>query len=81
MLHFIPIIILVEWSPWSEWGQCSVTCRLGQKRRSRTCIGGIPGRDCIGNSTLTDICLINPECPCKFLFFISVRDYSLYLNS
>ena len=62
------LAILVAWSSWSEWGQCSVTCGLGQKRRFRTCNGGIPGTDCTGNIVLTEICLINAECPCKFLF-------------
>ena len=26
-----------EWTPWSEWGECSVKCGLGRRDRNRVC--------------------------------------------
>ena len=53
---------IVEYSPWSEWGACSVPCGGGgQATRTRICLGG---STCIGPSseTLTGVCG-NQPCP------------------
>ena len=52
----------VEFSPWSEWGACSVPCGGGGKAtRSRICMGG---STCVGESTETreGVCG-NQPCP------------------
>jgi len=39
------------WTPWSEWGACSVHCGAGERRRHRLCAAPVPahgGRSCIG---------------------------------
>lgn len=51
-----------DWSPWTAWQSCSVTCGQGKKLRSRSCIGGAPGDGkCIGSSTSAQVCT-KPAC-------------------
>nr|XP_022331025.1 coadhesin-like [Crassostrea virginica] len=48
-----------EWSPWSTFTQCSLTCGDGNKIRSRTCTNPSPahgGHTCHGDSTQTIAC-------------------------
>ena len=48
-----------NWAEWSDWGDCTVTCGGGQRRRFRTCTNPAPkhhGRPCIGNSQMTETC-------------------------
>ncbi|XP_072038328.1 uncharacterized protein [Amphiura filiformis] len=48
-----------NWSPWSVWGDCSVTCGQGSKVRSRTCSHPLPsngGRDCDGQANKVTGC-------------------------
>uniref|UniRef100_A0A183J1E2 Hemicentin-1 n=1 Tax=Soboliphyme baturini TaxID=241478 RepID=A0A183J1E2_9BILA len=51
-----------RWSNWGEWEACSVTCGRGRKTKLRTCIGGVPGEDCTGESLFTEECFQGP-CP------------------
>ncbi|XP_076099012.1 SCO-spondin-like isoform X4 [Mytilus galloprovincialis] len=54
-----------NWSGWSEWERCSVTCGGGFKTRNRTCSNPEPlfgGNNCTGNDTLISNCADNP-CP------------------
>ncbi|VDH96262.1 Hypothetical predicted protein [Mytilus galloprovincialis] len=54
-----------NWSEWSEWERCSVTCGGGFKTRNRTCSNPEPlfgGNNCTGNDTLISNCADNP-CP------------------
>ena len=43
-MHFIQL----ELGPWSEWGECSLTCNGGNRQRTREC--GLPELDTDGNS-------------------------------
>ncbi|XP_052105775.1 SCO-spondin-like [Mytilus californianus] len=54
-----------NWSGWSQWEECSVTCGGGLKTRNRTCSNPAPqfrGKHCLGNDTLISNCADNP-CP------------------
>ncbi|CAC5418366.1 Adhesion G protein-coupled receptor B2,Coadhesin,Thrombospondin-1,Adhesion G protein-coupled receptor B1,Mucin-like protein,Hemicentin-1,Adhesion G protein-coupled receptor B3,Thrombospondin-2 [Mytilus coruscus] len=54
-----------NWSGWSEWEECSITCGGGLKTRNRTCSNPAPqfrGKHCFGNDTLISNCANNP-CP------------------
>jgi len=48
-----------NWALWSSWGDCTVTCGGGQRRRFRTCTNPRPrhtGRDCLGPPQQTERC-------------------------
>ncbi|XP_052812234.1 hemicentin-1-like [Mya arenaria] len=48
-----------SWTSWNAWGDCSVTCGLGERTRNRTCVhpSSSPyGRPCIGNHHQTKPC-------------------------
>lgn len=54
-----------EWTDWSTWSRCDVTCGNGTETRGRTCTNPSPangGRDCIGLGTETKSCQEDP-CP------------------
>ncbi|WAR10280.1 ATS8-like protein [Mya arenaria] len=58
------------WSPWQPWGDCSVTCGTGLRRRHRTCDNPRPtmlGRDCAGTYIDTDVCITSQ---CEFAHLI-----------
>lgn len=38
MTTVISASLIPETTPWSEWGDCSVTCGLGTRRRDRECL-------------------------------------------
>ncbi|XP_078597007.1 uncharacterized protein LOC144873484 isoform X2 [Branchiostoma floridae x Branchiostoma japonicum] len=59
-----------NWTPWSQWSSCSVSCGGGNHSRTRECINPRPihgGSNCTGPSTEIGVC--NTEkCPvCKNL--------------
>lgn len=48
-----------EWSSWSEWGKCTVSCGGGQRRRFRSCIDPplkANARPCVGAAQETQSC-------------------------
>ena len=48
-----------NWALWSSWGDCTVSCGSGQRRRFRTCTNPRPefnGRDCLGAGQQTQHC-------------------------
>lgn len=59
------IVVNGDWSAWSMWGSCSVTCAQGVSQRSRVCNQPAPargGNDCQGVSTQQQACTGAP-CP------------------
>ena len=43
-----------NWSAWTEWSSCSVSCGDGGIMRKRVCDNPVvfgPGKDCVGNDT------------------------------
>ncbi|PAA54099.1 hypothetical protein BOX15_Mlig015709g1 [Macrostomum lignano] len=54
-----------NWSDWSPWSTCSVSCAQGSRSRSRTCTNPAPangGLDCVGAASDTGVCTESP-CP------------------
>ncbi|XP_053387921.1 neurogenic locus notch homolog protein 1-like [Mercenaria mercenaria] len=54
-----------NWTPWSNWSHCDVTCENGVQTRTRSCTNPAPkygGQNCIGNSTDVKVCMLE-LCP------------------
>ncbi|XP_052087844.1 coadhesin-like [Mytilus californianus] len=55
-----------NWTEWSLWSKCSLTCGQGGGRiRKRTCDNPAPannGRDCSGSDSDEELCILN-DCP------------------
>ncbi|XP_053391486.1 thrombospondin-1-like [Mercenaria mercenaria] len=48
-----------NWSPWTSWSGCDVTCENGTRSRARTCTNPAPqygGLNCSGDSTEFKLC-------------------------
>ena len=51
-----------NWTEWTNWTICNVTCGDGQQKRMRTCTNPVPregGNPCIGVSLETEECHTN----------------------
>ncbi|KAL4217214.1 Hemicentin-1 [Mactra antiquata] len=60
-----PCVIDGDWSPWSDFTNCTVICGQGYSRRSRLCTNPPPsggGADCAGDSEERQICTAS-QCP------------------
>jgi hypothetical protein len=56
-----------DWTDWTPWATCPVTCGGGIQDRSRTCSNPLPqygGADCIGGDVEAQDCNIH-FCPSK----------------
>ncbi|XP_060593449.1 neurogenic locus notch homolog protein 3-like [Ruditapes philippinarum] len=54
-----------NWTPWSAWSSCDVTCEKGLQTRTRSCTNPAPqygGQMCLGNSTDNKVCELD-LCP------------------
>lgn len=54
------------WTSWSAWSECSATCGVAVKTRTRTCTNPSPafgGRVCVGQDRSEVLCTGNPPCP------------------
>lgn len=46
-----------QWSEWGGWTTCSVSCGIGVRANSRTCLGGEPGDlGCLGPIVVDEEC-------------------------
>lgn len=57
----------LEFSPWSDWTECSVTCGAGVKSRGRTC--DVVHNKCNGPTIDTRSCSSKP-CVQKSMFYL-----------
>ncbi|KAL4218919.1 Hemicentin-1 [Mactra antiquata] len=61
----ITVIVHGEWSAWTSWESCSITCGEGRQLRRRSCDNPAPanhGRDCVGPASESRSC-IEKQCP------------------
>ena len=71
-----------QWSPWGEWGDCSVACGTGKAKRMRTCNNpppsGTKAKYCPWSNVDTKTCYM-PDCPSK-LYKIPIKFPSKLYN-
>ncbi|XP_078691971.1 uncharacterized protein LOC144922200 [Branchiostoma floridae x Branchiostoma belcheri] len=53
---------LGTWEDWGPWGDCSVSCGGGVKKRMRTCRDEYDGKTCVGRDTDVKLCKTK-KCP------------------
>ncbi|XP_078352256.1 mucin-like protein, partial [Oculina patagonica] len=69
-----------NWTQWTAWGQCSVTCGNGTQTRYRSCINPPPsngGRDCPGPRNETQPCEGIPCTPRMYAYGRLVGDTTM----
>ncbi|XP_060559955.1 coadhesin-like, partial [Ruditapes philippinarum] len=55
-----------NWTLWSTWSKCDVTCENGHQTRTRTCTHLAPkngGLNCVGDGIMTKVCKKEQPCP------------------
>lgn len=56
-------IVIGNWSTWSNWSACSVSCGVGFQYQTRQCLGA--GFGCVGEAINTMTCNTSIACPGK----------------
>lgn len=73
-MHFLAFVnIDGDWSAWSSWSPCSVSCGGGVQSRERVCDNPKPagvGSDCPGLSRADRVCNVEP---CQGMEIFSVN--------
>ena len=67
------------WSKWKEWGECTLPCNGGQRKRFRACDSPTPslgGRACTGVNQETGECNSQP-CPGLYSLLLLFNFYCL----
>lgn len=65
---FNVVLVHGEWSNWTPWSDCGITCGSGLIFRSRSCSNPTPsqgGDGCPGVSSEQQTCDTNVHCPRK----------------
>ena len=60
------------WGEWGSWSDCTASCGVGSKSRSRACTSPAQsgsGADCVGASTASEACEV-AACPGKILLLL-----------
>ncbi|XP_060593873.1 thrombospondin-1-like [Ruditapes philippinarum] len=55
-----------NWTLWSTWSKCDVTCENGHQTRTRTCTHPAQkngGLNCVGDGIMTKVCKKEQPCP------------------
>jgi hypothetical protein len=71
-LQYFLLLVNGNWSTWSIWENCDVTCGFGMQKRTRACDNPYPvfnGIICTGNDLQTQNCSTTP-CPGMILVYI-----------
>ena len=65
----------LDFTEWSAWDECSVTCGGSEISRTRSCKNGVQGDiGCIGDVQESDFCNVQ-DCPCKW-----ITDFGFFEN-
>lgn len=55
-----------RWLPWGAWASCRGVCGSGVQTRVRRCLGGVAGKDCVGNTLDSRACNDPQDDTCSY---------------
>jgi chondroitin sulfate proteoglycan 4 len=69
----VTVVVSGEWSCWTDFGECSVTCGEGVRKRTRSCmLKGMNAEGCEGPSESHEQCFV----PCQSMQNLGWDDWS-----